>query len=106
MILMSCIPENRPIPAGIYIPELGEERVSITASTVIFHVIADKEMPARYVDREFDYSVNQDGLIQFEMTSNDFFLRLGWYNWYWRDDKIARVDLTTKQTIWFIRSEE
>lgn len=110
VILLSaaaCAAPDRPIPAGTYYPEFGDERIVVVPSMIYFHVNVDKQKPDIIGSREYPYELSPDGKIYFVVSSNSRFgLRLAMnYEWLWRDGRIGKVDLETRKTIWFALRE-
>jgi hypothetical protein len=103
----ACATPQRPIPAGTYYPEAGQERIVVVPSRIWFHVNVDTENPKVIGSREYPYEVTPDGRIHFVVSSNSSFgLRLAMdYEWLWQDGRIGRVDLETGKTTWFTLRE-
>lgn len=102
-----CTQPLRPIPPGTYRPAAGEERIVVTASRIWFHVNVDRDNPDVIGSREYPYDVLEDGRIHFVVSSNSAFgLSLAMdYLWFWRGDRISKVDLETGEKTWFVMQE-
>lgn len=107
LIAGACAPPHRPIPAGTYYPVSGDERIVVVPSMIYFHVNVDKENPDVIGSRDYPYEVLEDGTIHFVVSSNSTFgLRLAMdHEWIWRDGRIARVEVETGKTTWFVLRE-
>lgn len=103
----ACSQPNRPIPAGTYFPESGDEKIVVVPSMIYFHVNVDRQKPDIIGSREYPYEMLPDGTIRFVVSSNSRFgLRLAiYYDWIWRDGRIGKVDLETGKTVWFSMPE-
>lgn len=103
----ACSQPNRPIPAGTYFPESGDEKIVVVPSMIYFHVNVDRQKPDIIGSREYPYEMSPDGTIRFVVSSNSRFgLRLAMdYDWIWRDGRIGKVDLETGKTVWFSMPE-
>ena len=107
LAVAACGQPNRPIPAGTYYPESGDERIVVVPSMIYFHVNVDRKRPGIIGSRDYPYEVLPDGTIHFVVSSNSRFgLSLAMdYEWLWRDGRIGKVDLETGKTIWFVMRE-
>ena len=107
LVASACGSPHRPIPAGAYYPESGDERIVVVPSRIYFHVNVDRQKPDIIGSREYPYEVLPDGRIFFVVSSNSTFgLSLAMdYNWLWRDGRISKVDLETGKTTWFAMRE-
>lgn len=107
LVLGACATPHRPIPAGTYYPDAGEERIVVVPTRIFFHVNVDRENPDVIGSREYTYEVLPDGRIHFVVSSNSRFgLRLALdYDWFWRDGRIARIDQESGETTWFTLRE-
>ena len=106
LVVTACGTPHRPIPAGTYYPESGNEKIVVVATRIYFQVSVDKQKPDVIGSREYPYEVLPDGRIYFVVSSNSTFgLRLALdYEWVWRDGKIVKIDLETgKQTPFALR---
>ena len=106
LLVGGCPSDESPIPAGTYVPESGEERIIVGQSTMMFHVVGVKLHPGTFVNWELEYDVLPDGEIFHVFKPYDAGFSVGQYNWYWEDGKIKKVDPRSRQTTWFIRSNE
>jgi hypothetical protein len=97
-VAFGCMAQHRPIPTGTYISDSkpGEE-VSVSPSDIRFRV----KVKDRLVDRKYDYTVYpKDGEIQPKgLTSNDFMVGIGFYDWYWDGKAILRKDANTGESV-------
>lgn len=107
LVVAACGSPNRPIPAGTYYPETGDEKIVVIPSMIYFHVNVDRKRPGIIGSRDYPYEVLPDGAIHFVVSSNSTFgLSLVMdYNWLWRDGRIAKVHLETGETTWFAMRE-
>ena len=94
LVVTACGTPHRPIPAGTYYPESGDEKIVVVPTRIYFHVNVGKQKPDVIGSREYPYEVLPDGRIYFVVSSNSTFgLRLAMdYEWVWRDGKIVRID--------------
>lgn len=103
----ACRPdEEESVAPGTYRAGSGDEWIIVTAEKIVFHVNFHVDEPDRLTDKETEYWLEPDGRIMFPITSGEFFTGVGWYEWYWRDGRIAKIDRDTEQTTWFVRAEE
>lgn len=107
LVVTACGQPNRPIPAGTYYPESGDERIVVVPSMIYFHVNVDRQRPDVIGSRDYPYEVSPDGAIYFVVSSNSRFgLSLVMdYEWLWRDGRIGKVHLETGKTTWFTLRE-
>lgn len=107
LVATACGQPHRPIPAGTYYPESGDEKIVVVPSMIYFHVNVDKQKPDMIGSREYPYEVLPDGKIYFVVSSNSRFgLSLVMdYEWLWRDGRVGKVDLETGKTTWFAMRE-
>ena len=103
----ACNPDDRPIIPGIYEERVGDERVVVSSTSMQLYLKSRtvKSLEGRHLNGEYRYSVNKNNKIRIRGSSNDFaFTEFNWYDWYWRDGKILRIERKTGEKAWFVRT--
>ena len=104
LIIGACLPEERPIAPGVYSAPSGEEYLTVGPSTIRLHITARavKSIAGQMIDGEYRYGVETGGEIHLSMHSNNFDpIEFDYYEWYWRDGRILRVERETRTETWF-----
>jgi len=102
--ISACLPEDRPIPPGVYAEPSGEEYLAVGPTTIRLHVSyrAVGTPDDGFVDGEYTYEVRRNGVVHLHMTSNNFDIaEFNWYDWYWREGRVLRVERETGAQTWF-----
>ncbi len=88
---------------GVYNSAVLEDRecLHIGETDMFFHV------PARggeFIDRRYEYSVSPSGTIMpGTMTSGEYYLGVGVYDWRLTEEGVLRVDTRTGERVMFVR---
>jgi major membrane immunogen (membrane-anchored lipoprotein) len=85
--------ESKPIPIGTYQAE--GEKITVSSLKIYLHIkfTKVKSLEGQYIDREYNYTVDKNGLINLSMSSNDFaIIEFNSYDWHWKDGSITKVD--------------
>lgn len=96
--------EARPIPLGTYYDESGDEWIEARPAQLYFHLKYRniESLAGQYIDRGYDYWVDEHRSILFSMSSNDFAYAEFFINpWHWEDGKVVRRDPESGQATWF-----
>ena len=106
-----CVPDtkNHPVPPGKYYGDSRDEWIEVGPTSFYFHIKYREveSMADRYIDRRYEYWVDDGDGIFFSMSSNEFaYLEFFINPWRWRDGRIASEDDETGRTAWFTKSGE
>ena len=105
IFLWGCMADDRLLPRGKYISDENQEYVIVSGAEVKFHLF-DIEQQV-FLKKRYKHSIYSDGRIQFyPNTSVEAVYGIGRYDWFWKGDKIERIDPKTKIIMVFRKSTD